>query len=103
MTRSAAFFASVTLFAGLAFTRSADATEGSTCKANKDCADTEFCDFPDEPAGTCDNAPGVCKARPTFCADVLVPVCTCEGNPFDNECLANAAGEDVASKERCPN
>lgn len=75
--------------------RACGARLGATCDAD------EFCDFP--PGAICDfaDATGVCVARPGRCTDVDAPVCGCDGRDYGNECLANAAGTDVASAGPC--
>jgi hypothetical protein len=58
------------------------------------CADPdEYCDFPRNTCGVADE-PGVCRARPTTCAEIFAPVQACDGNVYDNACEAAAAGFD---------
>ena len=69
------------------------------CTSNADCASTEYCDH----AGTCGTGGtrGACKGRPLGCPDIYGPVCACDGQTYDNACLANAAGTDVGSSPSC--
>lgn len=80
------------------------------------CGDTQFCQYPDGycassvrplPAGDQAGAPvplepGVCTDVPTACGEIFSQVCGCDGVTYDNPCLANAAGMNVASTGPCP-
>jgi hypothetical protein len=49
---------------------------GVPCKAN------EWCNFPDSNrCGIADHF-GVCRARPQLCAQVMLPVCGCDGKTY---------------------
>lgn len=73
------------------------ASEGRcACAENADCAAPEYCD-----GERCDGA-GSCAVRPEECTAVLYPVCGCDGNTYDNPCLAAAAGVRVESEGECP-
>ena len=70
------------------------------------CGPMEYCDRA-EPVDC--NGPGVCRERPApsmpetpACPTEVAPVCSCNGNTFDNECLARLAGETPASSGPCP-
>jgi len=67
---------------------------GATCNAD------EWCDFPDDagPSGhRCGgfDEQGVCRPRPTACTFEIDPHCACDGMTYDNECIANMAGQDT--------
>ena len=46
--------------------------------------------------------PGRCRVRPDTCADVLAPVCGCDGKTYGNSCYANSKGVSVKSNGKCP-
>jgi hypothetical protein len=66
------------------------------------CAADEFCDFED---GTyCDFADGsgVCAPIPESCdGEPISPVCGCNGETYDNACLAHMADTDVQLTGAC--
>jgi hypothetical protein len=64
------------------------------------CAQGEYCEFPLETCGTTDEA-GHCVTVPSNCPKDVDPTCACDGNVYDNPCLANAAGFDVANFGGC--
>ena len=69
-------------------------------RAGDTCRDDQFCDFA---FAGCDfaDAQGVCRARPEVCPAVSDPVCACNGQTYDNGCVAQAAGVDVNRAGAC--
>jgi hypothetical protein len=64
------------------------------------CADTEYCDYPDDICGAADGQ-GVCRARPQVCPDNYSPTCACNGMVYGNNCEAAGAGFDVSDISSC--
>ncbi len=64
------------------------------------CRRGEWCDYPDGSCGGSDGA-GVCRGTPESCPRIFDPVCGCDGRDYTNECVANMAGVDVASRWTC--
>jgi hypothetical protein len=78
-----------------------DDDDGVSCESSDDCAAGAFCDF--GLIGACGEAAGTCEAIPAACTQDFTPVCGCDGMTYANRCMANAAGESVASVGECVN
>jgi hypothetical protein len=70
---------------------------GPACASNDECDPGEFCE---KAPGQCDD-PGVCQPLPDLCAQVVDPVCGCDGLTYRNSCIAGQAGVSVARKGPC--
>ncbi len=64
----------------------------SSCGANQLCRAAT--------TGTCSGT-GSCVGIPTPCPMIVLPVCGCDGNTYNNGCEANNAGTNVASNGKC--
>ncbi len=76
---------------------------GQECADSASCGVGEYCAFEvgscgDDGAGT---GGGVCEAIPDLCTLVFSPVCGCDAEMYDNDCMAAAAGVSVASVGEC--
>jgi len=67
------------------------------CRDNLDCSDDDYCQ---KPEGRCDSM-GVCERRPDICPLVIDTVCGCNGESYDNECVAATAGASVDHDGKC--
>lgn len=73
----------------------------TACNDNADCAADSWC-FHVEEAACGDRAAGLCFPYPLGCeANAIETVCGCDGQTYDNECEAAAAGVSVQSQGAC--
>jgi hypothetical protein len=68
-----------------------------SCTVNKQCRGKQYCA---KAAGDC-KGKGECKTRPDVCTEIYKPVCGCNHKTYSNECVAAAAGVNVASEGPC--
>ena len=65
------------------------------------CDEGFYCDYgPETSCGLADQT-GVCREIPSGCTDAVLPVCGCNGQTFDNSCLAALAGVSVSRDGSC--
>lgn len=70
------------------------------CADSVACPATHFCDFGTDACGH-EGARGVCARRPVGCMTIVATACGCDGVTYDNPCLAQAGGADVAHEGAC--
>jgi hypothetical protein len=67
------------------------------CKTNDDCTSGHYCQ-----KESCDDTlEGTCAIRTLLCAQIIAPVCGCDGQTYGNECEAAIAGVNVKSEGEC--
>jgi hypothetical protein len=71
---------------------------GTGCSQNSDCQTNEFCDW--TPAHACgrDGTKGVCRRKDyqgAFCPLLAIYVCGCDGQMYDNGCVASTHGASI--------
>lgn len=81
----------------------ADCPTACTFPDGDECGDDEYCAIE---AGKCAlriaSQPGTCAAKGVLaCPMNLAPVCGCDMNTYDNDCVAAAAGVNVLVNGRC--
>lgn len=70
------------------------------CVSNKDCGQSQYCRID----GACQVTGaklGQCIKRPEGCYMIAAPVCGCDGKTHGNDCMAHAAGVNIAHKGAC--
>lgn len=75
------------------------------CTEDGDCKEDQFCQFA---TGDCDgeDGNGICIDRAKNCVDGLVvgdpPVCGCDNQDYQNDCLRREAGVSKLNEGACP-
>lgn len=71
------------------------------CSSDRDCFQSEFCDFQNNSCGRSADDMGACTPRPSVCDAELQPTCGCDGKFHDNPCLASSEGTDRSAAGGC--
>lgn len=66
-----------------------------SCRTNAECGPASMC-----ASSTCGGV-GVCRQITVRCSSVSMPVCGCDGETYNNECMAFTAGQNVAHAGAC--
>jgi hypothetical protein len=72
-------------------------TDGGACTINAQCQTSDYCA---KSKNDCSGS-GSCVMRPVICPQTYIPVCSCTGITYDNDCNAHAAGENVLKDGPC--
>jgi hypothetical protein len=64
------------------------------CSSDRDCFQSEICDFENNTCGRDANDMGHCMSRPSICDQQLQLTCGCDGKFHDNPCVAASEGTD---------
>jgi hypothetical protein len=74
---------------------------GSMCAGpGSTCGRSQFCQYPAGACGTSDGS-GQCVPVPLSCDADAAPVCGCDGETYDNDCVRQRAGVSVSHVGRC--
>jgi hypothetical protein len=65
------------------------------------CAEGFYCDFDDEANCGIADQTGTCREIPADCTEAFAPVCGCNGQSFENSCVAAQAGVSVSTDGTC--
>jgi hypothetical protein len=73
--------------------------EVADCGIDVPCGEGYYCSFDAHDCG--ESGLGMCVPAKVACNLVYAPVCGCNGQTYDNECVANAAGVDIFADGPC--